>query len=474
MIKSMLDKNKKYSTRDKKKQELYRSFSSTGIMYRRLKRFMFIFLWVLTIQIVSGGKRAMDIVVSLTIIIFLSPVLGIILLLCLGKVVVIQRTLKAGQWCEPFNEYSFADLNGLAGFILKKTGLIRIPILFNVIKGDISFVGPRILCPGNLSPRERDVRIRYRMKPGIISIGWIRRRANIDYNSEIESDLEYVHKHEVFSDIGILLRAIPALLYGKVVVSARDKVTILGISVTNKTMTEAVDMIMEQLYENALCQVCFVNADCVNIACVDNEYFKLLGDVDDTELRKIVFADGIGMKLAGKLLNKDIKQNVNGTDFFPRICQALSGSGKGIYLFGGRAGVAEAVSDRLKRDYPGLKICGYRHGYFSQNEEEKIVHEILKSGADLIFVAFGAPYQDKWIHKYLCSTGAKVGIGVGGLFDFYSGRIKRAPDWLREIGMEWVYRFCQEPGRMWKRYFVGNVIFLIRVLREQGAGIKKQ
>ncbi len=93
--------------------------------------------------------------------------------------------------------------------------------------------------------------------------------------------------------------------------------------------------------------------------------------------------------------------------------------------------------------------------------------QVRDSGADLLLVALGAPRQDLWIKKNIASTGARVAMGVGGLFDFYSGRIPRAPLWMREIGMEWFYRFTQEPGRLWKRYFVGNAVFLYRVIKER-------
>ena len=105
-----------------------------------------------------------------------------------------------------------------------------------------------------------------------------------------------------------------------------------------------------------------------------------------------------------------------------------------------------------------------RIGYFDVGEDETILDKIQQSNADLVLVAFGAPKQDLWIHKHLPGTGVKVAIGVGGLFDFYSGRLPRAPQWMRELGMEWAFRLIQEPGRMWKRYLVGNFVFLGRTL----------
>ena len=103
-------------------------------------------------------------------------------------------------------------------------------------------------------------------------------------------------------------------------------------------------------------------------------------------------------------------------------------------------------------------------------EEPEVIRGIRDSGADLLLVAMGAPRQDLWIQRHLAATGVKVAMGVGGLFDFYSGRIPRAPRWVREIGLEWLYRFSREPRRMWRRYFLGNPLFLARVLMEKGRG----
>ena len=117
-----------------------------------------------------------------------------------------------------------------------------------------------------------------------------------------------------------------------------------------------------------------------------------------------------------------------------------------------------------------MKIAGYHHGYFSEEEKNSIFKKIEESGASLLLVAFGAPKQDIWIQKNIASMKLKVAMGVGGLFDFYSGNIPRAPLWMREMGLEWLYRLYQEPWRLWKRYVIGNPIFIYRVLKEKFLG----
>ena len=116
--------------------------------------------------------------------------------------------------------------------------------------------------------------------------------------------------------------------------------------------------------------------------------------------------------------------------------------------------------------YPGLRIVGARDGYFGPEEEEGVVEAINRSGARILLVAFGAPRQELWLQRWRDRLEPGVCMGVGGLFDFYSGRIPRAPAWMRELGLEWVFRLMQEPGRMWRRYVIGNPLFLSRVWRQ--------
>lgn len=147
--------------------------------------------------------------------------------------------------------------------------------------------------------------------------------------------------------------------------------------------------------------------------------------------------------------------------------QVLTQTTQSVYLLGGRPGVPEAVAQWMEENHPGIQIAGCHHGYYAAEEEAEVIAEIARSGADILLVAFGAPKQDKWISEHQEALGVPVAIGVGGLFDFYSGRISRAPQWIREMGMEWLYRLLMEPARLWKRYVIGNGLFLMRVFWRQ-------
>lgn len=234
------------------------------------------------------------------------------------------------------------------------------------------------------------------------------------------------------------------------------------ILVDNLLLDQAVARIVSWCDEPGPRQVCFVNAHCVNEACRIPAYREVLRSAD------LVLADGSGLKLAGRLLDRPIRDNVNGTDLFPRLIDRLAG--RRVYLLGARPGVASRVARWIRRRQPSVVVCGTRHGYFDDRDEEQLVEAIAASRPDVLLVAMGVPRQDLWIAEHLDQLGAQVSIGMGGLFDFYSGRIPRAPRWMRELGMEWVYRLAQEPGRMWRRYLPGNAVFLARIARESVLG----
>ncbi len=443
------------------REELYKKFSPSGLWRMKLQRSLASVSWVFFVQLLTQIKRLVDIVVSVPLFIIFLPIVIIAALFARISGGGLKRIRKVGRYCDLFNMYVIAPGTNPISKIFQMLGINRLPVLFNIVRGDLSFVGPRAKDPADISLRERAVMRRLNVRPGIVGPWWIRKRANIDYGTEMESDVEYNETQTLKGDIGIALRAIPAILYGEGVATAPEEVTILDISINNLTMTDTLEQLSDMMNDPKPKQVVFVNAHCANVAYKDNVYL--------TALRKsnLCLADGIGIKLAGKLLRKDIKQNVNGTDLFPRLATEMEGTGKSIFLLGGREGVPEHVADWLSKNAPGTVVCGCQHGYYQPDEEAEVIRRIRESGASLLLVAFGVPKQDVWIKQHLQELNVPVAMGVGGLFDFYSGRISRAPQWVREIGFEWAYRLAMEPGRMWKRYVVGNVVFLYHVMLEK-------
>jgi N-acetylglucosaminyldiphosphoundecaprenol N-acetyl-beta-D-mannosaminyltransferase len=293
-------------------------------------------------------------------------------------------------------------------------------------------------------------------------IYWLRRQTNIAFDGEMAYDREYLARRCFRLDLKLTLKTFIALCYGRGPrVPFQDHISILGTPIDNITMNEALNRIEQTIdtpAENSL-QISFVNPDCLNKACTDAGYRRVLKTSD------LVLADGIGLRIAGSLLHRPVRENVNGTDMFPLLCARLNQRGGRLFLLGARAEIVAAVADWVRIHHPQVVVCGARDGYFARNAP--VIEQINQAQPDVLLVAMGAPKQEAWIALHRHELNVKVCLGVGGLFDFYSGHTPRAPLWLREIGLEWTYRLYQEPGRMWRRYLIGNLVFLARVLRER-------
>lgn len=246
-----------------------------------------------------------------------------------------------------------------------------------------------------------------------------------------------------------------------------DRLQILGVDIDNVSMSEALEQIFENVSPGNQSAFAFVNADCLNIAHRNLAYEYVLAR------QNAVFADGSGVRMAARMQGRTVRDNVNGTDLFPQLCQQAAARGVSLFLLGGREGIAEATARRMQEAYPGLKIAGTRQGYFMPEEEPSVIEQINNSGADILLVAFGVPAQEFWIDANRNWLSPSVCIGVGGLFDFYSGRIPRAPLLFRKSGCEWLWRLAQEPRRLWRRYIVGNPLFLARCAWEMIMGPKR-
>lgn len=233
---------------------------------------------------------------------------------------------------------------------------------------------------------------------------------------------------------------------------------LFGVRVQRGSLAQAVAHVMGCLQSGSKGNLAFVNADCLNEAWGDAVYRQVLNGFDR------VYADGSGIRLACRLRGLPVPDNVNGTDLFPPLCQALAEQGAGLFLLGGFPGVAEACAQAMQARFPGLRVAGTQHGYFAPEATAAVLRRINASGAEVLLVGMGAPAQELWIYRHAAELAPTVRIGVGGLLDFYSGRIPRAPLWLRRLGLEWTWRLAQEPARLWRRYLLGNPMFLLRVL----------
>jgi N-acetylglucosaminyldiphosphoundecaprenol N-acetyl-beta-D-mannosaminyltransferase len=295
----------------------------------------------------------------------------------------------------------------------------------------------------------------------LVNIWDLRRRTAVDFGSQADADLEYATQRGFKHDAGLLLRAFLVMWLPAPGAAGEGRLCVGDVSFDNVSMVQAVALIGEMLQGTDAQQVSFVNPACVNIAASDRGYRRLLARA------ALVLPDGIGIKIAADILGVPLKQNVNGTDLFPRLCEMFEARDASLFLLGGHPGIAEQVAAVIRESWPRLRIAGLRDGYFDTVQEGEIAALVSASKADVLFVARGVPMQDIFIDRHLHQLGVKVAIGVGGLFDFVSGRINRAPAWMRDTGLEWIYRFLQEPSRMWRRYLVGNFTFLGRILLQR-------
>ena len=200
---------------------------------------------------------------------------------------------------------------------------------------------------------------------------------------------------------------------------------------------------------------------------------------EDPELRKIVNrcplinADGASIVWAAKKLGIPLEERVAGIDLFQRLVREANDKGYKIYLFGAKEEVVIKVKEIFEKQYPKLQIVGYRNGYFTEDDEPETVKEMAASGADMMFVAFPSPKKEYWVSKYLNQLNIPFVMGVGGSFDVVAGVTSRAPLWMQNHGLEWFYRFIQEPRRLWNRYIVGNWKFVIYTIRYKRAKNRK-
>lgn len=187
---------------------------------------------------------------------------------------------------------------------------------------------------------------------------------------------------------------------------------------------------------------------------------------ENAELQKIVNscplinADGASIIWAAKKLGIPLKERVAGIDLFENLVKMAAEKGYKIYLFGAKEEVVQKVKKIFEEQYPSLQIVGVRNGYFTEDDEPEIVKKMAESGADMMFVAFSSPKKEFWVNKYLNDLHIPFVMGVGGSFDVVADVTARAPKWMQDHGLEWFYRFIQEPRRLWGRYVIGNCKFV--------------
>lgn len=205
----------------------------------------------------------------------------------------------------------------------------------------------------------------------------------------------------------------------------------------------------------------YVNAHCLNIASRDREYFQHLRSFD------LIYPDGIGAVWAGQWLTGKRLYKMTGADWIFEFCQLAQAQKWRLYILGGKGGVAKTAAQNLQQQFPALIVCGVHDGYFAEDESPKILEEIATLAPDVLFVGLGVPRQEAWISAWKAQLPVKICWAVGALFDYVAGVEPRAPAWMRNWSLEWLWRMWVDPAGKWKRYLLGNPLFMLRVLRQK-------
>ena len=236
---------------------------------------------------------------------------------------------------------------------------------------------------------------------------------------------------------------------------------VFGIPVDLGRPSELLETLSGWAGERRARRVMYVNAHVVNQSRDNPELLAALRRAD------LVYCDGYGVRLAARALELPVPHRMTGADWVWELAGLCEQAGRSLYLLGSDPPIARLAAERLREHYPELRVAGWHHGYFDLDSphNERVIEDIAEKQPDIVLVGMGSPKQELWVDRYGDRLETLTWT-VGALFDYVSGRVPRAPHWLADNGLEWIFRLAIEPNRMWRRYLVGNPAFLARVAGE--------
>lgn len=241
------------------------------------------------------------------------------------------------------------------------------------------------------------------------------------------------------------------------------RIKFLNTNIDNLTMQEALVKADQLIIKGECSYVVTPNLDHIVTLETDQEFAEVYSQAD------LILADGKPLLWISKLLKTPIKEKISGSDFFPRLCQMCADKGYSIYILGAAEGVAERAAENLCKKYKGLNIVGTYSpplGFENNERELKTITEMVrKVKPDVLAVSLGSPKGEKYIYRNLKENGVPLSISIGATIDFEAGNIKRAPKWMAEHGLEWLYRITQDPKRLAKRYW-NDAVKIIPVIKK--------
>ncbi len=242
-----------------------------------------------------------------------------------------------------------------------------------------------------------------------------------------------------------------------------ERVDVLGVGVDPFPLTELLDRVQAFVVDGGRKRVVlYANVHVLDQGYGDGELRRIINRAD------LVYVDGAGVRLAAALLGRWLPRRMTGADWIHDLCARAASEGTRLYFAAGRPGVSERAKTILEGDHPGLRVVGTHHGYLSEDPaaNESALDDMERAQPDIVLVGMGTPLQERWIRDNRDRIGAPVVWGVGALFDFVTGEVRRGPRWMLDHHMEWAARLLVEPARLWRRYLVGNPLFFARVVRQ--------
>lgn len=240
----------------------------------------------------------------------------------------------------------------------------------------------------------------------------------------------------------------------------KERIELMGCRIDNLTMEETLQRIEQFIALQQPHQHVVVNVDKLVKAQRDPVLRQIINECD------LINADGMPVVWASRMLGLPLKERVAGVDLFDALMARAAARGWRLFLLGAQESVVRKVRNVYEQRFPNLTIAGHRNGYWTPAEEEQVAAQIRAAKADILFVAISSPKKEQFLKRHLAEMNVPFAMGVGGTFDVAAGLVKRAPGWMQRSGLEWFYRFLQEPRRMFRRYFVDDMAFIGMFARE--------
>jgi N-acetylglucosaminyldiphosphoundecaprenol N-acetyl-beta-D-mannosaminyltransferase len=255
-----------------------------------------------------------------------------------------------------------------------------------------------------------------------------------------------------------MARSVDAALLGL------ECIELLGVRIHQLSVDALIDLIIQAVQSRRKILAVYANVHTLNLA-YDLEWFR-----DFYNRADVVFCDGFGVKWAAQLFGV-ILPRYTPPDWIPKLSQACVQYNLSIFFVGGQPGVAEKAAAHLKQQAEDLRIVGTHHGYFDKTagtaENESVIQIINAAKPDIVILGFGMPIQERWLLENWDRLDTSVALTAGAMFDFLAGEVWRGPRWMTDHGLEWLSRFLTEPRRLWRRYLIGNPLFVARILKQR-------